>query len=692
MRLERWRSIGWACFLGLTAVLGGIGCMITAFQLTVSMTVLLLSWTLAAVVFALCRSFRVSLYPLLGLALLGGYLWQSGPLSQSMEKLLWQISQIYDGGYGCGTIRWSQSDLGDVYTTTALCWLGLIIVFAVVRSVIDRRGVWLAVFVSFLPLVSCLVVTDTVPAVLPLFALLLALALLVMTHGTRRREESQGNRLTALLLLPMALALALLFLLIPKNGYDGQAGAERLEQLLMGLFQEEPKLPQFDVDLSLDLGLSGTRSQKVYLETVGPKSKSTARVMWVTPAKSGTLYLRGASYVSYTGVTWVSDSSLAETGWPEALSLTEVGDVSVSTISTHDVLYVPYYTTDAVYDRISGGVIANKDGLKEYSFSQLELTAGVGEEDFEKTVAPYLQLPEDTYAWASQLTGQLLADTQALSQEAVGIIASYVRSSASYDLETPRMDAGYEDFVQWFLTESDTGYCVHFASATAVLLRAAGIPARYVTGYMVSGEAGEQTLVLGQNAHAWVEYRLPGQPWKVLESTPADTGESPAFTLPQQTTSVTEETTQPQTPAQSEQTLPSQTLPVETSAPTEQEAPKDSSGEAASYGWLVWLAVAVIAVVLQWRLRVTLRRRRRGGRKNARALGWWRDIERMSHLLGQQPSEELLELAQKAKFSQHVLTNEELSRFSHACSVLQTRLKQQPLPKRLYYTLILALY
>ena len=81
------------------------------------------------------------------------------------------------------------------------------------------------------------------------------------------------------------------------------------------------------------------------------------------------------------------------------------------------------------------------------------------------------------------------------------------------------MPSSETDFVRWFLEESDTGYCAHFASATAVLLQAAGIPARYVTGYMVDTQAGVSTTVYMDEAHAWVEFYDPSVGWRVLEST-----------------------------------------------------------------------------------------------------------------------------------------------------------------------------
>ena len=97
---------------------------------------------------------------------------------------------------------------------------------------------------------------------------------------------------------------------------------------------------------------------------------------------------------------------------------------------------------------------------------------------------------------------------------------SYVSSSARYDLNTPAVPDG-EDFVSWFLHESETGYCVHFATAAAILLRCMDVPARYVTGFSTNVTAGSWTTVTTDDAHAWVEYYVDGLGWYVLDPTPA---------------------------------------------------------------------------------------------------------------------------------------------------------------------------
>ncbi|MEM9190686.1 MAG: transglutaminase domain-containing protein [Myxococcota bacterium] len=71
-----------------------------------------------------------------------------------------------------------------------------------------------------------------------------------------------------------------------------------------------------------------------------------------------------------------------------------------------------------------------------------------------------------------------------------------------------------------FLFGNRTGYCVHFAHATALLWRELGIPARIGTGYMVPEEnrrGGSSILIRSGDAHAWPELYVDGMGWVVLD-------------------------------------------------------------------------------------------------------------------------------------------------------------------------------
>ena len=99
------------------------------------------------------------------------------------------------------------------------------------------------------------------------------------------------------------------------------------------------------------------------------------------------------------------------------------------------------------------------------------------------------------------------------------ILAFYNRSFI-YTLSPPRLG---QDSIDQFLFSTQSGFCEHFSSATAFLLRAVGIPARIVTGYQ-GGEWNpyERYLLVRQyDAHAWVEAWIPDRGWIRIDPTSA---------------------------------------------------------------------------------------------------------------------------------------------------------------------------
>lgn len=93
------------------------------------------------------------------------------------------------------------------------------------------------------------------------------------------------------------------------------------------------------------------------------------------------------------------------------------------------------------------------------------------------------------------------------------------------------------DFISYFLTTQKEGYCTHFASAGVMLLRAAGIPARYVTGLVVHPDeingspildGMHHTRISDRHSHAWAEVYVDGLGWEPCEFTPGKgTGDNP---------------------------------------------------------------------------------------------------------------------------------------------------------------------
>jgi protein-glutamine gamma-glutamyltransferase len=89
-----------------------------------------------------------------------------------------------------------------------------------------------------------------------------------------------------------------------------------------------------------------------------------------------------------------------------------------------------------------------------------------------------------------------------------------------YTLTPPRLG---ENSVDDFLFDSRRGFCGHYASAFAVMMRAAGIPARVVTGYLggMENPYGHYWIIRQSDAHAWVEVWIEGSGWLRIDPTAA---------------------------------------------------------------------------------------------------------------------------------------------------------------------------
>lgn len=94
----------------------------------------------------------------------------------------------------------------------------------------------------------------------------------------------------------------------------------------------------------------------------------------------------------------------------------------------------------------------------------------------------------------------------------------------TYSQELDRITDG-TDCVEYMLTESKKGYCVHFASAGTLMLRSLGIPARYVGGYVTDSSEfaatgdGYESVIPDSYAHAWTEVYLDHIGWIPIEMT-----------------------------------------------------------------------------------------------------------------------------------------------------------------------------
>jgi transglutaminase-like putative cysteine protease len=106
-------------------------------------------------------------------------------------------------------------------------------------------------------------------------------------------------------------------------------------------------------------------------------------------------------------------------------------------------------------------------------------------------------------------------------EEFVNDLSSFIRENAFFYTLSPPLYESRDSLEEFWLT-GRRGFCSHYASASAYILRAAGIPARLVGGYLggVYNESADYIQVRQMEAHVWVEFWSEGA-WHRFDPTAA---------------------------------------------------------------------------------------------------------------------------------------------------------------------------
>ncbi len=150
------------------------------------------------------------------------------------------------------------------------------------------------------------------------------------------------------------------------------------------------------------------------------------------------------------------------------------------------------------------------------SYSEYSIGAGLSE----YMRSWYLGLPAGsnprTLEFAREMRESAATDTAFI----LNVLERFTNEEYFYTLEPPPLG---RNPVDRFLFDTQRGFCEHYASAFAVMMRAAGIPSRIVLGYQ-GGELnplGDYLIVRQSDAHAWTEVWLEGVGWRRVDPTAA---------------------------------------------------------------------------------------------------------------------------------------------------------------------------
>lgn len=275
-------------------------------------------------------------------------------------------------------------------------------------------------------------------------------------------------------------------------------------------------------------------------------------------------YLRGATFDQYNSSSWqrTSGGKKQTNGadsyreFSQTLEMHDIGyitaEISVEMTSQSKSLFVPLYsivTLDSdndIYMNQEGDLFTTpmlSSGAKYYiemvmpavdssNFFSVLTSKSAGMRETRYLDIPQT-LPDRVYQLSDLLTQDVASDYEKAKE-----IESFLRTEYEYTLE-PISKPPHQDYVDFFLFDSKQGFCTHYASAMVMLLRAADIPCRYVTGYILQPsesdlqqipdymrekvpfvEGQPYTFIINKkNSHSWVEVYFEDFGWVAFEPT-----------------------------------------------------------------------------------------------------------------------------------------------------------------------------
>lgn len=611
--------------------------------------------------------------------------------------------------------------------------------------------VWPAVgAVAGLMIVPLLILVQ--PSPLTLAAFLLFLSLVILSRKGFRESAVTGAKRVFAALVPVALVMALLGALLPAGFNPRPMWLEDLRLSLqalpnsdfaLGIGGNKTVIPgEQDFSSAGPLRFNGHTVLQI-------RTNSRERQLLLRGFSAGQYTARGWMPLNTDSDPYPligQTDSRSPFNYPyQSQPYVDTATIRIIDMASYsDYYYIPYYPSELPQDAafVQDSYLERPSGTDEYYFSfappsQMNSTATIdsanadaayyAEYQYRQWVRRnYLDVPYDllsdeaaefirffedppfehpgevelalpgggvtTWCWADVYSDG--SDQYTRYMSTANAISDLLASFTEYDQSTPVTPAG-EDFVSHFLTNSRRGYCLHYASAATLMLRSIGIPTRFTSGYVArSSRPNSVVNVPDRNAHAWVEIYIDGFGWQPVDVTPGFSGggnladfegthpsaspspsPSAATPTPSPTPSPTQATPSP---------APSTRLPHTLSAPLLYFL----------YTLLALLAVILLfgLIYLQYRLRLSrLSKKCADPDTNKAVIALYRYLLALERRAKVPIPQTPVDLAQKAHFSQHIITIEELSRMQTFAKAAAQTAKLQPLFRRLRLKYLFAL-
>jgi len=367
-----------------------------------------------------------------------------------------------------------------------------------------HRDAAIAVFLGYFLVITNFLYTQTIPTAAAMGAALFLLTATLIGFAAPQRPPRANLRTAGLLLAHAAPAALALFLLFP-----------RVQGPLWGLPQDA---------YTAMTGLSETMSPGTLSSLALSDSIAFRAEFQTAPPPQPVRYWRGPVLWDFDGRTWsIGPSFLVDFAPPRGGRGTYRYEVVLEPHNRHWLFALETAASLPERARMSfDGQIVTGSPVRARMRYDLDSVLAPEPQPKETpgTLRRALRLPQGFNPRASALAAQWRSDSADDAEVLGRAIAFLRRGNYVYTLEPPLLG---EDTVDEFLFSTKAGFCEHFSSAFVFLMRAAGVPARVVTGYQ-GGEANPVDSIITvrqSDAHAWAEVFLPGRGWVRVDPTAA---------------------------------------------------------------------------------------------------------------------------------------------------------------------------
>lgn len=562
------------------------------------------------------------------------------------------------------------------------------------------KSIKIAGLLSIALLVPCFVLVNTLPDLVPLLIIFTVLFALYFSSQTRQLNYAHSGVITAVCAVILAVLITVLAVINPVANYERPKWQDNMLNTVQTLTGMKTYNGSGKISSAL-AEVGNSLEPEVDFSNAGALTQTGKKVMTVTSSTDGRIYLKSMAYANYENNKWSVLTDEQADNYPQDYQsfimtimtqyFEEAETVTIDTVNKENVIYTPYYLNyiNNNFSPVCDVFIANTDKATNYTmfvipyseenindFSRIEISGTSKYDDFAQC---YLSLPNDTKQAMLEIAERNNIKDLSKSDisQTVAAVKDFVSHSASYSLNTQKVPDG-RDVAEWFLNDAETGYCMHFANATAVMLRALGVPARYVTGYCANVVDGKAT-VTSDNAHAWVEYFDERIGWIPLDATSSD------FVVVQATESI-----QPTTQAQTTSPTVQPTTQAQNTKPVKTEVKAKISTPAI----IVIIILLIIALAILRIILIRYYRKYSFTHKDykSRVICIYRYLNKLSVHAKVRIPKKIENICTKAKFSTHNISDEEYKIvLNYVLKFRNKTIGKMPIVKKLYCIIILGI-